>query len=33
MALWGNNDNVTVSGTVTISGTTVTGSATTFTDF
>ena len=33
MALWGNNDNVTVAGTVVISGTTVTGTATTFTDF
>ena len=33
MALWGNNDNVTVAGTVVISGTTVTGTATRFTDF
>ena len=35
MALWGNNDNVTVAtaGIVTVSGTTVTGTATTFTNY
>jgi len=35
MALWGNNDNRTVasSGIVTVSGTTVTGTATTFTNY
>lgn len=35
MALWGNNDNRTVAtaGIVTVSGTTVTGTATTFTNF
>jgi hypothetical protein len=35
MALWGNNDNVTTAtaGIVTVSGTTVTGTATTFTNY
>ena len=35
MALWGNNDNRTIAtaGIVTVSGTTVTGTATTFTNF
>ena len=31
MALWGSNDNITTFGTVAVSGTTVTGSGTTFT--
>mgnify|MGYP005686749043 FL=1 len=31
MALWGSNDNITTFGTVAVSGTTVTGTGTTFT--
>jgi hypothetical protein len=33
MALWGLNDNIETAGTITVDGTTVTGTATTFTDY